>query len=104
MFKETGLHGAREYASRLTPELIKNHVIAFESDSGTFTPNGFGFTGLPRAKEIVQEIANLLKPINATQIFDGGSQADISFLIQLGIPGMNLRTQNEKYVSFFYNS
>ena len=41
--EENGLAGGNEYA-RLAKEKKEKHVVALESDSGGFTPRGFGFT------------------------------------------------------------
>ncbi len=36
---------------------MPNHVVAFESDSGTTIPYGFGFSGGPNATAIIKNIA-----------------------------------------------
>jgi carboxypeptidase Q len=67
---------------------------------GTFKPIGFGFSGSPKAKAIIQEIAKLLEPIGATTISDGGGGTDIYPIMKSGVPGMDIRTMNQNYVSF----
>ena len=81
---------------------IKDHVLAFESDAGVFRPTGWGFTGLPCAKAIVAEIATkFLSSIGAKDVLDGGGAADTAPLIARGVPGMNIRIENQKY--FWYH-
>lgn len=99
--EEFGGTGAEQYVIDQESQ-IKDHVLAFESDGGTFTPTGFGFTGSARAKSILTEIANShLSSINMNRITDGGYAADITPLIRRGVPGMVPNTRNERY--FWYH-
>lgn len=58
-----------------------------ESDEGTFSPTGVGFTGTDGARNIMKEIMKLLKPINVTGVFEGGEATDIRYWMRDGIPG-----------------
>ena len=65
--EENGQRGGTAYRDRYA-DALGGHVLALESDSGVFRPTGFGFSGSPRARATVQEIASLLAPIGASQI------------------------------------
>ena len=98
--EENGLRGAEAYRDQHEEELA-NHILAIESDAGTFKPTGFGFTGTPEAYAIVQEIGRLLAPIEAGTITRGGGGADIGPLRPYGVPLMGLAVDSEKY--FWYH-
>ncbi len=100
--EENGLRGATEYRDMVIENgEIGNHVLAIESDSGVFDPQGFGFSGTDEAFEIIQEIGMLLRPINAENITRGGGGADIGPIMQEGVPGMGLRVDSSRY--FWYH-
>jgi carboxypeptidase Q len=89
--EENGTRGALAYRDRHRDELAK-HVLMFESDSGVFTPTGFGFTGSDGARSKVVEIAAaLLRGIQADRISGTGEGADIGPSVQAAsIPAMSL--------------
>jgi len=99
--EENGLRGARKYHELAKEEGLENHILAIESDSGVFKPVGFGFSGSNEALEILRSIATLLEPIESNKVIRGGGGADISPLIQDGVPGMGLVVEQEKY--FWYH-
>jgi len=71
--EENGLRGGTTYRDSVKVDgTLENHILAIESDSGVFKPEGFGFSGSDRAFEIISEIGKLLKPIGADQITRGG--------------------------------
>ena len=72
-----------------------------ESDSGVFKPSGFGFTGSDRAREIIEQIASFLDPIEAGEIRSSGGGADIGPIMKEGVPGMGLNVNGSKY--FWYH-
>ena len=98
--EENGLRGGEGYRDQHEEELA-DHVLAIESDAGTFKPTGFGFTGTPEAYAIVQEIGRLLEPIEASTITRGGGGADIGPMRPYGVPLMGLAVDSEKY--FWYH-
>jgi carboxypeptidase Q len=88
--EENGLRGGTDYRERYRHQLAK-HVLMFESDSGVFKPTGFGFSGTDSARNTIQEIATLLKPIGADTIGPVGGGADIGPSVQAaGIPALSL--------------
>jgi len=98
--EENGGKGNKAYRDMHMDEL-KDHVLAIESDGGVFAPSGFGFTGSDKAKTIVREIHELLKPIKANTMTDWGRAADVTPLNDEGIPVMSLNVEGSKY--FWYH-
>ena len=98
--EENGLRGANVYKNNRLDE-VEKHVLAMESDSGVFSPEGFGFTGVNAAYAIINEIGQMLTPIGANTITRGGGGADISPLTREGVPSMGLTVDGTKY--FWYH-
>jgi carboxypeptidase Q len=96
--EENGGRGGQQYAKDHAGE---KHVLAIESDGGTFSPVGFGFTGSDRAFEIVSQVGKLLDPIGAGRVTKGGGGSDIGPLMQTGVPGMGLEVDGPRY--FWYH-
>jgi carboxypeptidase Q len=88
--EENGGRGGLAYRDRHLAELSK-HVMMLESDSGVFTPTGFGFSGTEAGRAKVRDIATLLAGIGADAIGSSGGGADIGPSVQqAGIPAMSL--------------
>lgn len=101
--EEFGLIGAQEYVKRHGKELSKI-IAAFESDIGTFRPLGLDFSGTDEAGCIVQEVLALFSQFNTTKyrkMDEVGS--DIGYLIEKGVPGISLNTENERYFWFHHS-
>lgn len=98
--EENGLRGANVYKNNRLAE-VEKHVLAMESDSGVFSPEGFGFTGVNAAYAVINEISQMLAPIGANTITRGGGGADISPLTREGVPSMGLTVDGTKY--FWYH-
>lgn len=96
--EEQGRTGGRQYVERHADD---THILAMESDGGVFKPSGFGFTGSDEAFEIITEIATLLDRIESGTITRGGGGADITPLMQTGVPGMGLNVDGTRY--FWYH-
>ena len=96
--EENGGPGRRVYRDNHQDE---THVLAIESDEGTFSPEGFGFTGSDEAFAIMQSLGSLLAPIGADSITRGGGGADIGPLMRTGVPGMGLNVDGTRY--FWYH-
>ncbi len=100
--EENGLRGANKYRDIVKENgTLEDHVLAIESDGGVFTPLGFGFSGSDQAYSIIQQASRLLKPIGSNKITRGGGGADISPLMEKGVPGMGLRVDGSRY--FWYH-
>jgi carboxypeptidase Q len=98
--EEVGIFGGRAYAENPS-RADERHVLGIESDSGVFSPLGFGFTGTEDAFAIVQEIGSLLDPIGAGSVTRGGGGADIGPMMEQGMPGMGLIVEPTRY--FWYH-
>jgi carboxypeptidase Q len=99
--EENGLAGGTAYAKANAAD-IPNHVLAVESDAGTFKPKGFEVAGSEKTKAVAREIATLLGAIDASEIVDGGGGADIGPLIEKGVPGMELIVEDTKYFRYHH--
>jgi carboxypeptidase Q len=96
--EENGLRGGKAYAEKYGSQ---KHVLALESDEGTFRPQGFTFGGKDSLLVIIQQIGKLLEPIGASKVSRGPGGADISPLMESGVPMMSLRVDGSKY--FWYH-
>lgn len=100
--EENGLRGALAYRDAHAEELVK-HVLAIESDNGTFSPYGFRFSGSEGALAQVQEIGTLLRSVGAGMVSREleSPEADIAPLVERGVPGMGLDVERSRY--FWYH-
>lgn len=98
--EENGMAGVKTYRDEHADEL-ENHLIAMESDVGTFSPEGFSFTGSEKAMALFEEIAPLLKPLGADRLKWGANASDVMNLVPNGVPVMGLDVDREKY--FWYH-
>lgn len=100
--EENGGRGAAAYRDAHAAEIAK-HVLAIESDNGTFSPIGFRVSGSDATLAVAQSIAPLLVRIGAGLIEPEkeGPEADIAPLVALGVPGMGLTVDRTRY--FWYH-
>ena len=101
--EENGLMGGKTYAQLHANEL-DDHVLAVESDAGTFKPKGFDFGGSEKGLEVAQEICTLLGTIDASSCDVGGGGADISPIMEKGVPGMGLLVDDKKYFNYHHTN
>ncbi len=100
--EENGLRGGNAYRDAHRNELDK-HILAIESDAGVFKPLGYGVTASDSAFAIIQQVGKLLDKIGAGNIQRGGGGADIGPIMALGVPGMGLNVQGDKYFWFHHS-
>jgi carboxypeptidase Q len=98
--EENGLAGARAYERQHKKEMSR-HVLAIESDRGTFQPLGFSFVGSDEGRREVERLARPLARIGASNIFSQGSEADVGQLEQDGVPTLALVDDETRY--FWYH-
>jgi carboxypeptidase Q len=98
--EENGMAGARGYEKRHKSEMAR-HVLAIESDRGTFKPEGFSFVGGDAARRALKSLAGPLARIGADKILNEGSDADVGILQRDGVPTMALLDEAPKY--FWYH-
>lgn len=98
--EENGLRGGTAYRDAHKAELA-DHVLAIETDGGTFKPEGFGITAPPAATAQFKDILKLLDPIGAGGSAGEGGGADIGPIMKEGVPGAGLDVEGSKY--FYYH-
>ena len=100
--EENGGAGADAYAASQAGQFGK-HVLAIESDNGVFNPKGFVLAASDSTAAVVQQVAGLLQPINATgvQRVPESPAADITPLAQQGVPTMEIDVDGSRY--FWYH-
>ncbi len=101
--EENGTAGGRGYRDAHLDEL-DDHVLAIESDGGTFAPTGFGITGKHDAYVRLLGIAPLLQPLveGDEPIRRGGGGADIAPIMRYGVPGMGHLVVNDTYFDYHH--
>jgi carboxypeptidase Q len=74
-----------------------------ESDNGAFNPKGYTFVGSDAAAATVTQVAGLLQSagISGVQRVPESPAADITPLVELGVPGMELDVDGSRY--FWYH-
>ena len=96
--EENGLRGGNAYRDAHRAEIPK-HVLAIESDSGVYRPEGFGLAANapPQVRANLQEIAKLLAGIGADGIAPTGGGADIGPITREGVIGASLDVDGSHY-------
>jgi carboxypeptidase Q len=100
--EENGLRGATAYADAHKAELA-SHVAAIEADSGAFKPLGFSVQGAAKAVERATAIAQLLGPIEATEVEAGHGGADVGVLAPAGVPLLGLTMDGATYFDYHHS-
>jgi carboxypeptidase Q len=99
--EENGLRGGRGYRAAHERELA-NHVFAMESDNGVFRPTGMRLVGSDSAVALVAPIGALLGRVGATGAARGEGEADITPLLEAGVPGSALDVDGSRYFWFHH--
>ena len=119
--EENGGRGGEAYL-KWVGDTAKNHVAAIEMDEGAERPLGFGyswFSGVRRPAlmygldtkrtaeqqhsfSLCQEIGQLLAPIQATQVNQGGGGADIGPISARGVASLSPTTTAEHYFDWHH--
>lgn len=100
--EERGAHAGRAYLEAHRDELDL-HVAALESDSGTFAPAGYSVAGSSAAIGRVVQLAAPLAGIGASNVREGWAGVDIGPIVKEGVPGIGLRTHNDRYFDFHHS-
>ena len=98
--EENGGRGAAGYYDAHGSE---RHVLAMESDNGAFNPSGYIFAGSDAATATVREVAGLLDSVGIAGVkrVAESPAADITPLVDKGVPGMELDVDGSRY--FWYH-
>lgn len=100
--EENGQMGGKEYAKQHAQE---KHALAFEFDVGTFEPSHIRFTGDEELYEKVQSFEPLLKKVtDKVVVAEGGGGVDITPLMNTGVPGMSLSTDDQGKYFWYHHS
>jgi carboxypeptidase Q len=105
--EEIGLLGAFAYREALSGEEFANHVLGLESDYGTFAPVGLNLRGSEDALALLKPIEQLFWHllVESTEfergIIPGTGAPDLIPLMNDGMPGVGVNTDNARY--FWYH-
>jgi len=101
--EEMSQRGAQTYLQQHLAEL-PDHIIAMESDIGNFIPYAFGFSGLPSAVSIMQQISSVLLSTLGTGTLNvgAGADADNGPMCALGVPCAALQNQGNDTLAYFW--
>ena len=103
MNEENGLRGGKEYAKQAKLKK-ETHIAALESDAGGFSPRGFSFEAPTWFMSSVQNYKPLLLPYDLYD-FDGkGGGADISPLVEQGVPVIEIIPDSQRYFDYHHTS
>jgi carboxypeptidase Q len=96
--EENGLRGGNAYRDAHRVDLAK-HILAIESDSGTYRPEGLGLAAAApgQARANLREIGKLLSSIRANAIAADGGGADIGPIMREGVIGASLDVDGTHY-------
>lgn len=96
--EEFGGQGGRAYRDAHAAELDQ-HVLALESDSGSYEPKGFSIDSDSLAVAMVAQWIEPLKQIapETWQVAKGGSGVDVGPIVREGVPGAGHRVDTSHY-------
>jgi len=102
--EENGGRGGIAYRDAHRSELAK-HVLAIESDLGTYRPVGFGLSANAptQARANLQEIAKLLTSIRADHIAADGGGSDIGPLMAEGVVTGSFDVDSTRYFEIHHS-
>lgn len=101
MNEENGLRGGNKYAEVANAK-AEDHIFALESDSGGFTPRGFGITATDSQFEKVLSWKKLFKPYLIHYFEKGGGGADINPLKGGNTVLAGLRPDSQRYFDYHH--
>ena len=103
MNEENGLRGGKKYAESAL-EKKEKHIAAIESDSGGFSPRGFGMGADDPKTQKFQGWAYLFRPYRIYEFNKGGGGADISPMSKSGVPIIGFEPDEHKYFKYHHTS
>ena len=102
--EECRASGAKAYLQQTLAEVRAGRVVAaIETDVGCGAPIGFGFSGTQSAKQHLAELAAALRDWHWNAVCDDGAGVDIKPLIDCGVPGLLLRTEDSWWNSRYFH-
>lgn len=103
MNEEFGLNGAKTYAKLAKEESI-NHVIAYESDGGGFSPRGISMVAPDTIVEKIRSFRDLLEPYGIHRFGVGGAGADINQIAADDIVMIGMRPDSQRYFEVHHSA
>ncbi|MFY7826600.1 MAG: M20/M25/M40 family metallo-hydrolase [Flectobacillus sp.] len=104
MNEENGNRGGIKYAE-LAKQNNEKHIFALESDSGGFTPKGFGIQGAAASVfEKIQGYKSLFAPYGLHEIERGGGGVDIGPLGPQGTVLIGFKPDSQRYFEYHHAS
>ncbi len=101
MNEENGLRGGKKYAE-VAKQKGENHVFALESDSGGFTPRGFGIVANDSQFQKIESWKPLFEPYLIHYFSRGESGADIGPLKGGSTVLAGLRPDSQRYFDYHH--
>ncbi len=99
--EENGLAGGRLYAAVHGPE--ERHLLALESDSGSFAPRGIALSLPDGVLERLRPLGAPLAAVGAERVLPGGGGADIGPLRGHGCRLGSLRVEDSRYFDLHHS-
>jgi carboxypeptidase Q len=82
---------------------IDRHVAAIEADSGGFKPAGFSVRADSLIVDRIKQMTVPLRLLAADSVWAGWAGVDIHSLVELGVPGIGLRTHADDYFLYHHS-
>ena len=101
--EEFGLSGGKVYAAEAKKKK-ENHIVALESDSGGFTPRGFGITSNDQNYQQIIQWKPLFEPYLIHIFAKGGGGADIGPLKKDTNVLLGLRPDSQRYFDYHHTA
>ncbi|RMH01880.1 MAG: M20/M25/M40 family metallo-hydrolase, partial [Planctomycetota bacterium] len=99
--EENGLAGGRGYAAEFGSK--EKHLLAIESDGGSFAPRGIALDLPPAALERLRPLGEPLAAVGAERVLPGGGGADIGPLAAHGCRMGSLRVEDSRYFDLHHS-
>ncbi|HOX26054.1 MAG TPA: M20/M25/M40 family metallo-hydrolase [Candidatus Krumholzibacteria bacterium] len=100
--EEYGGHGGRAYVEAHAGEVAR-HVLALESDSGTFAPAGFSVRADSLTIAALESYAASLARLGADSLYAGWAGVDIGPLVEQGVLGVGHRVHGDEYFRYHHS-
>lgn len=101
MNEENGGRGGKKYAE-LAKLNNEKHIVALESDAGSFTPQGFSSDVTPQVKKKLKSWRPLFEPYGIYNFDRDGSGSDIAPLKANGVPCLELMPDSQRYFDYHH--
>ena len=102
--EEHGLEGAKTYAKLHAGEAAA-HVVATEADFGADAVYAVQWKGDPAARDRFVALARALAPLGIERDdAEGGAGADVTPLLELGVPVLELRQDGSRYFDLHHTA